>query len=248
MNVMQSNTKEGRETATRPFAVKALLYGTGNLGKLSSMRKCLEPLGLTILGLSDMPGPLPEIAETGRTPLENARIKAEAYRRAFHMPVFSCDSGLYFPGAPEAIQPGVHVRHIGGRELSDPEMTAYYRTLAHDFGKPVEIMTGSGFPLTVHALTAQYQNAICLFLDDTRCYEAMDPDMHFEPFYLVDRPHPDGIRDKGFPLDCLSVDIASGCYYFDREEPSEGRTAENGFLRFMREVLDNSIINKQEPD
>ncbi len=234
-------------------AAATILYGTSNPGKLLSMRKCLESLPITILGLGDMPGPLPEITEAGRTPLENARVKAEAYWQVFRLPVFSCDSGLFFPGAPEEIQPGVRVRHVNGRELTDLEMTDYYRSLAARYGKPVEIhsedlspdrflpsrnLSLSARTLHVHALTAQYQNAICLILDDTHRYEAMDADMHFEPFYLVDRPHPDGIRQKGFPLDCLSVDIASGRYYFDLSEPSAGRTAENGFLRFVREALE----------
>ena len=34
------------------------------------------------------------IAERAKT--NNAKIKAEAYYKAFSMPVFSCDSGLYF--------------------------------------------------------------------------------------------------------------------------------------------------------
>ena len=37
----------------------------------------------------------------GRTPLENARQKAEFYYSIFKMPVFSCDSGMYIEGLPE---------------------------------------------------------------------------------------------------------------------------------------------------
>ena len=64
--------------------------------------------------------------ETGNTPLENARQKAIAYYQVFKMPVFSCDSGLYFDEVPDEIQPGVHVRNVNGRCLSDDEMIAYY--------------------------------------------------------------------------------------------------------------------------
>ena len=38
------------------------------------------------------------------------------------MPVFSCDSGLYFD---EALQPGTCVRRVNGRELTE-------RTTLHD--------------------------------------------------------------------------------------------------------------------
>lgn len=40
------------------------------------------------------------------------------------MPVFSCDSGLYFDGVhgvQEEIQPGVHVRNVNGRSLLDED-------------------------------------------------------------------------------------------------------------------------------
>ena len=76
-----------------------LLYGTGNQAKLSVMRSRLEKTGIELIGLSDLRAEgksVPEVAENGNTPLENARVKALAYYKAFQMPVFSCDSGLYF--------------------------------------------------------------------------------------------------------------------------------------------------------
>ena len=57
-----------------------IVYGTGNRAKLAHMRRHLEPLGLTLVGLDSF-DPLPSVAETGRTPLQNARLKAHAYYR-----------------------------------------------------------------------------------------------------------------------------------------------------------------------
>lgn len=74
-----------------------LLFGTGNQAKLSAMRSRLKKLGIELIGLNDLKEEgksIPEVAETGRTPLENARLKATAYYEAFRMPVFSCDSGF----------------------------------------------------------------------------------------------------------------------------------------------------------
>ena len=71
-----------------------LLFGTGNAAKLSVMRNRLKKIDIELIGLNDLMAEgmdIPEIAETGSTPLENARIKALAYYRAFDMPVFSCD-------------------------------------------------------------------------------------------------------------------------------------------------------------
>ena len=103
-----------------------LLYGTGNPAKLSSMKKKLKKIEIELIGLKDLDCEIPDVPETGRTPLENARQKALAYYHAFHIPVFSCDSGLYFEGIPDDIQPGVHVRTIAGKCLTDEEMIAYY--------------------------------------------------------------------------------------------------------------------------
>ena len=57
--------------------------------RLCSLRNKIE-----IVSLADLGGKLPDVCESGRTPLENARLKAQAYYQAFRMPVFSCDTGL----------------------------------------------------------------------------------------------------------------------------------------------------------
>lgn len=162
--------------------------------------------------------PAPVVPETGKNPLENARIKAHAYYEAYKMPVFSCDSGLYFDEVPEELQPGVHVRRINGRTLSDDEMIAYYAALAARFG----------------SLTAQYRNAICLVMDETHCYERMDASIAGRKFRLVSEPHPQ--RTPGFPLDNLSVEIESGRYYYDRGS-TDKLASTLAFARFFTEAF-----------
>ena len=201
-----------------------LLYGTGNPAKLDVMRRRLEGMHLEILGLKDMDREAPPVPEEGRTPLENARQKALAYYRFYGMPVFSCDSGLYFDGVPQEVQPGVHVRTVGGRYLSDEEMVAYYGRLASTYGD----------------LTARYHNAICLVLDEDHIIEAMDESLESLPFLLTAKPH-SWIRKEGFPLDSMSVQIRTGKYYYDCGEDALDEIAlEDGFLDFFRrlELLD----------
>lgn len=201
-----------------------LLYGTGNPAKLESMRTRLERLDIELLGLQDLIAEeksVPKVAEDGNTPLENARLKAAAYYEAFGMPVFSCDSGLYFDNVPDEVQPGVHVRNVRGKCLSDDEMIAYYAGLVRKYG----------------ILKARYQNAICFIKDAEHIYEAMEPSMASEPFLLTDRPH-SSIRKEGFPLDSLSVDIRTGQYYYDLPAERLDQVAvEDGFLEFFRKVL-----------
>ena len=197
-----------------------LLYATGNPAKYSAMEKRLKTLEVELIGLKDLDCEIPNVPEDGKTPLENARQKALTYYNAFHIPVFSCDSGLYFENVPDDIQPGVHVRTIGGKYLSDDEMLSYYSNLARQYGD----------------LTAKYKNAICLVMDDKHIYEAMEPSMESDKFIITEKPHP--TLKKGFPLDSLSVDIESGKYYYDLPEDELNKVAvEDGFLEFFRDIL-----------
>lgn len=200
-----------------------LLYGTGNQAKLSSMKNRLGTLGIELIGLKDLKSrgmDIPQVAEDGRTPLENARLKAMAYYEAFRMPVFSCDSGLYFDNVPDEVQPGVHVRNVNGKCLSDEEMMEYYTGLVRQYG----------------TLTARYRNAICFVMDESHVFESMDPSLESERFLLTDKPH-SAIRKKGFPLDSISVDIKTGRYYYDLPaDEVEQLAVEDGFLEFFRNI------------
>ena len=201
-----------------------LLYGTGNQAKLSVMKSRLEKLGIELIGLNDLKAEgksIPEVLENGNTPLENARLKAFAYYEAFQMLVFSCDSGLYFDNVPDEVQPGVHVRNVNGKCLSDEEMLEYYTGLAKQYGN----------------LIARYRNAICFVMDEAHVYESMDPSMYSEMFILTDKPH-SAIRKKGFPLDSISIDMKTNKYYYDLSaDELEQFAVEDGFLQFFENVL-----------
>lgn len=200
-----------------------ILYGTTNQAKLESMKRITNSLDLEIIGLHDLKQPIPKVDESGKSPLENAELKARAYFNAFSMPVFSCDSGLYFEQVEEKYQPGPHIRRVNGKELSDEEMIEYYSNLAkmHD-----------------NQLLGRYRNAICLVLNENTCFSSMDEMLATEPFKLVSAAHPK--RVKGYPLDSLSVDIHSGKYYYDMQEKSVDQSAiEQGFTEFFQKVLSN---------
>jgi len=198
-----------------------LLYGTTNNGKLQAMKNALKDFDIELIGLRDMEGELPQIEEDGAKPLENAELKARAYYDAFHMPVFSCDSGLYFEELSEEEQPGLHVRRINGKELTDDEMIEYYAALAEVHGGKI---------------TGRYRNAIYFILDENHHYSSMDMSIATEPFVLVTKPHPK--RVKGFPLDSLSVDIATGKYYYDLDVKDVSTSVDDGVCVFFRKALE----------
>ncbi len=194
-----------------------LLYATGNPAKISAMRRRLSELNLEIIGLKDLGKEIPQVIEDGNTPLENARKKAIQYYNAFKIPLFSCDSGLYLEGIPDELQPGIHVRTINGKYLSDEEMLEYYSGMARKYGN----------------LTARYRNAICLVLDEAHIYQAMEENMASQPFIITSISHP--IHKEGFPLDSLSIDIKTGKYYYDLEHDELDQVAvEDGFLEFFK--------------
>ena len=198
-----------------------LIYGTGNPAKLALMRQNLEGLPVEIVGLPEVLQTPPGVAETGADPLENATIKAKAYARALQerAPVFSCDSGLYIEGVPDALQPGVHVRRVNGRSLTDDEMIAYYSALLARYGG---------------RCIAQYRSAVCLVSRGGQIIRSAAEDLSGERFILSSRAHPR--RRQGHPLDSLSIEIASGRYYFDLQKTRASSTA-GGYRRFFKEAL-----------
>lgn len=204
------------------------LYGTKNEAKLAAMRRTLSSLDIEIIGLNDLNKMIPEVVEHGSSPLENARIKAMAYYKEFQMPVFSCDSGLYFEGLQDKLQPGVHVRTINGVYLSDDELTEYYSNFAKKYGD----------------ITARYKNAIYLVMDDNTTYDSMEDNLSGDSFIITSIPHKK--RVKGFPLDCLSIHIPTGKYYYDLEQCNVDSSMEDGFFEFFNMVLSNNKTLKRK--
>lgn len=203
-----------------------LLYATTNKAKLESMQRVTNSLNIEIIGLKDLQEfkniELPQIDESGKNPLENAIIKAKAYYKVLQIPLFSCDSGLYFENVDEKDQPGTHIRRVNGKTLTDEEALEYYANLATSYGGKIK---------------AKYKNAICLILDEKNIFSSMDSSLEIEPFYLVDKPHSKVV--EGFPLDSLSVDIKTEKYYNDLEDnlAVDKSTIEIGFTNFFKQVL-----------
>jgi len=196
-------------------------YGTGNPAKLASMKKALLPIGIQVVGVHETGRAMLDVDENGSTPLENARIKALAYYSVLGNPVFACDSGLYIEELSEEEQPGIHVRTVNDKRLNDDMMIIHYAAIAKRLGGKAK---------------ARYKNGICLVLGEGEVYEHFDEDIFGESFYIVSTPHPK--RVEGFPLDCLSVHIPSGKYYYDGVRPDgDIGIIDIGFQNFFLRAL-----------
>ncbi|MCK8061170.1 MULTISPECIES: non-canonical purine NTP pyrophosphatase [unclassified Fusibacter] len=181
-----------------------LLYGTTNPAKLNSMKIALEPIGIELIGLNELEGELPEIAEDGSEPIENARQKSVAYYKTFGIPVFSCDSGMYFVDEPNVMQPGTFVRRYTGVDMyDDDQLLKHYSGVAKANGGTIK---------------TQYINAVSLVLDKDTIIDHQGDDISSDPFLLSEKAH--AKRVEGFPLDAISIDIASGRYYYDLDAES----------------------------
>jgi XTP/dITP diphosphohydrolase len=201
-----------------------IIYGTKNKAKLEDMRKILNGLDFEITGLEDITEKIPEVEESGNDPLKNAEIKATAYYKILKRPVFSCDSGLFIEGLEEKLQPGVYVRRVNGRYMNDAEMIDYYSRLAGMFEKDC---------------IARYQNAICLILDEKNIFSYSGYDISGERFILSPKRHE--IYNEGYPLDSISIDMASGKYYVEMDNEKDTLSHEEGFRKFFQSVLEKYI-------
>ncbi|MET3634841.1 nucleoside-triphosphate diphosphatase [Streptococcus porcorum] len=93
-----------------------ILIATRNEGKTKEFRKLFGKLGLKVENLNDYPD-LPEVAETGLTFEENARLKAETISQLTNKMVLADDSGLMVDVLGG--MPGVWSARFAGPDATD---------------------------------------------------------------------------------------------------------------------------------
>lgn len=167
-----------------------LTFGTTNPSKLNEVRGVLEPLGITVHGLTEADRSI-EAPENGDTVSENARMKARAYCAALRRPVLSMDNALFFQGLADSEQPGLHVRRIPGfaGRPSDEELLAHYTALVTHFGGEMQ---------------AWWDHALVLAMPDGALFETRFPSHRR---FVV--PGSTTIT-SGYPLNSLQVDTVTG--------------------------------------
>jgi len=179
-----------------------LLIGTGNPGKILDMIPLAKERGMVCKSGEEY---AIDPDENGGSPAENAAIKARAYAEVSGLPTISFDSGLYFAELPmdDPRQPGLHVRRVNGRRLSDEETTAHYINLVREMGHPVLCQWVTGFAAA---------------MPDGRVISGDDREGQPKSwqFYLVDEPK--GPSSPGKPLHCISIEADSGEYFGLREK------------------------------
>jgi hypothetical protein len=174
---------------------KHLIYGTRNPSKITQVQQALKHIDITISGLGDVDT---YVEEDGKTPEENARKKSLAYAQATGNDVLSMDTGLYFEGVDDHLQPGLHVRRIPGNPSAlDKEMIEYYADLIKKHGGQLY-----GFWEFSFALSSPDGS--------TKSFTART-----KPRLFIDTPHPTIL--PGYPLSSLQVNENKE-YFLDKQQ------------------------------
>lgn len=111
---MQLNFRE-----TNPqYLMMKLLIATRNKGKIKELSELLKNSKIEINSLDDFAN-TEDVAETGKTFAENARIKAKSYALQTNCRTLSDDSGLEVEALKNA--PGIYSARFAGENSSDVE-------------------------------------------------------------------------------------------------------------------------------
>lgn len=113
--------------------MKQIIFATSNESKAKRFSKGLKELGIEVLSLKDIDVKL-DVKEDGNTAIENALIKARECYRKTRRPSMGMDDTLYMEGVPKDLQPGLFVRRVNGKNLTDEEMIEHYTNLVKEYG------------------------------------------------------------------------------------------------------------------
>ena len=118
--------------------MKQIIFATSNESKAKRFSKGLKEHGIEVLSLKDIDIKL-DVEENGDSAIENALIKARECYRLTKKPCIGMDDTLYMEGVPEEKQPGLFVRRVNGKSLTDEEALDYYTNLVKEYGKDGKI-------------------------------------------------------------------------------------------------------------
>ncbi len=196
-------------------AQKSLFYATGNKSKLHNMVYRLRDYPIRVLCPDDL-GIHLEVEENGKTALENALLKARAYYEVVKMPVIAGDTGVLIEGLPAEKQPGLYVRRVNGKVLTDEEMIAHYTGLAGSAETECFLIYNTGIAM----ITEQGE---------------FTTEFHDIPLKLVSVPNVNR-KHNGNPLDAITQ-VEDGRYYNDLSDAERTATEAGEEARFTEFVV-----------
>ena len=200
-----------------------LLYATNNNSKVYNMRRRLENIPIEIITPKDL-GIKVNVIEDGKTAVENAIKKAQAYYEETKILTIAGDSGLFIDGIPSDKQPGLFVRRVNGKVLSDDEMIEYYTEL-------IESISGKS--------TGYYVTGLALITEQGLFTTEISEDKFILSSTISNNNH------RGNPLDVMTIDPVSQKFYTDMTDEdfkSLGHIFDKECIKF----LERNLLNKSK--
>ena len=175
--------------------MKEILFATSNQSKVNRFYDKLLEKNIKVLSLSDLDIDL-DVEENGNTAIENALIKARAYYNETKLPVMAMDDTLYLERVPNNLQPGMYVRRVNGKRLSDDEMIEHYSSLADKYGDNGKI-------------TARWIYGMAIINNGKEYTYTWSK----EDFYITNTKS--NKIDPGYPLNSISINKKLNKYFTD---------------------------------
>lgn len=187
--------------------MKQILFATGNPSKAKRFSKGLYEKGIEVITPNDIDKEV-KIEENGKNAIENALIKARAYSKTVNIPVFAMDDNLYLENVPEEKQPGMYVRRVNGKRLSDDEMIEHYLKLVKEYG-----VNGK--------LTCKWVYGMAVINNGKESTYTWSK----EDFYMVDKPS--NKINPGYPLNTISINKKLNKYFTDITDEDKEKIQED---------------------
>lgn len=208
--------------------MKEILFATGNKSKAKRFTKGLLANDIKVLTLEDVNINI-EVEENGTTAIENALIKARSYAKETNLPVFAMDDTLYLENVPEDKQPGMYVRRVNGKRLTDEEMIEYYSNLAKEYG-------------TNGLITGRWIYGMALISNGHEYTYTWSK----ENFYITSTPSK--IINPGYPLNTISINIKLNKYFTEITEEDKLliQEDESHVVDFLVNSITDSEVKKKK--
>ncbi len=187
--------------------MKKVLFATENESKCGRFKNALSKNNIEIITINDI-DKKQDIIENGKDAIENALIKARAYAKVCDIPVFAMDDNLYIDNLPKEKQPGMYVRRVNGKRLTDDEMIEYYSNLAKVYGEKGRLTCRWVYGIAVISNSHEY----------TYTWSKDD-------FYIVDKPS--NKINQGYPLNTISINKKLNKYFTDITEDDKKKIKED---------------------
>ena len=200
-------------------SMKRVLFATGNAAKVKRFKDKLLDKGIELLSLKNLDISL-SVEENGTSAIENALIKARACLDLVDMPVMAMDDSLYLEGVPEELQPGLFVRRINGKSLTDEEMIEHYSNLVKNYGSDGKLI-------------ARWVYGMAIISDGKEVTYTWSKN----DFLLVDKPSK--VVNPGYPLNSISKNIKLDKYFSEmtQEDQESVQEQEDDVIEFIAQNI-----------